>query len=772
MHAARGRLGFYARGTHSLVEPEACPIARPALSALIPALRRAVRESRVPYCEVEAVESADGRVVLSVCCRPVEARYLADLLGRVPGVAGVDAGGGRGRQVRGDVRVRWPTLGPGGAQAFVEQDARGFAQANAGLNPRLVETVLSLAAPQPGERVLELYAGAGNLTVPLAASGAEVTAVEVSRAALSDAATATAGRARTIAGDVGTVAARLAEQGERFDVVVADPPRTGFGPGIAAAIGATATAPGSRVVVCSCDPATMARDCAAIASAGAPPDAPRRVERLVMVDMFPQTRHVEAVARLASRAALLPSLASLAALSALAAIVAAPATATAGNTYTFLIGGRAAGMGGAYVAMSEEPSSAWHNPAGLGFNERSSFDVKANAIFLQSVRAGDLFVTELPSGPLGSDFDTTSIQMVPTSMTMAYKVGAQPAAGSEEPGAPPRLSHTVAFSIFVPQATRFARSVSKDRRDTTGGGIPFDYHQRISLDLDRKRFFIGPSWGMSIGREWAVGASLFFTYGQSLASAAFNLDVKAGDGSFHDFLVFDGAESVLELGLAAAAGVQWRPAAGLRLGLAVRAPGVWIYRGVSGPNVLATAIGPERAFSDEERGGSPWGVGMSTPFTTTLGMAYARPGSFAVAIEGDWAAPYEDPDVDVRRGHLFNARVGAEVHLTPKWILSLGAYTDLSADPEPKDLADVRAHFFGGTAAVTLLAPYLVTGSGPTDRITFSNTLGVKYAYGFGKIGAFEFAPFSPEGVDPLTPATRDASFHELSVLIGSTVQF
>ncbi len=299
LHAMHGRLGFFARGTRSLVEPDACPIARPALSALIPILRRAVRDAGPGQFDVEAVESADGAVVLVARCRPAEANWLADRLSEVPGVAGVDAGSGHARQVRGNVRVRWPTLGPSGAPATVEQDARGFTQANAGLNPRLVATVVDLAAPAPGRRLLELYAGAGNLTVPMAAGGADVTAVEVDVGALADAAATTGGRVRTMAGDVGAVAARLAGSGERFDLVVADPPRTGFGPGIAAGIARLAAGADPRVVICSCDPATLARDTAAITAESATLGTRRRVQRVVVVDMFPQTWHVETVVLLA-----------------------------------------------------------------------------------------------------------------------------------------------------------------------------------------------------------------------------------------------------------------------------------------------------------------------------------------------------------------------------------------------------------------------------------------------------------------------------------------
>ena len=73
------------------------------------------------------------------------------------------------------------------------------------------------------------------------------------------------------------------------DVVVADPPRTGMG---APAARALASLPVARVVLCACDPATLARDLGPFLAAGF------RLDRLVLVDMFPQTFHLETVARL------------------------------------------------------------------------------------------------------------------------------------------------------------------------------------------------------------------------------------------------------------------------------------------------------------------------------------------------------------------------------------------------------------------------------------------------------------------------------------------
>ncbi|RMG43128.1 MAG: 23S rRNA (uracil-5-)-methyltransferase RumA, partial [Acidobacteria bacterium] len=97
-------------------------------------------------------------------------------------------------------------------------------------------------------------------------------------------------RVRFIAGDVGRTLERLLAGGERFDAVVANPPRAGLDRDVPARL--ARLAPG-RLVLVSCHPATLARDLARLAEQGF------RAQAVAAVDMFPQTAHLELVARLA-----------------------------------------------------------------------------------------------------------------------------------------------------------------------------------------------------------------------------------------------------------------------------------------------------------------------------------------------------------------------------------------------------------------------------------------------------------------------------------------
>lgn len=314
-HVGASRIGFFEPGSHDLVPVADCPIAAPEIRRLIPGLQEAVVEARVTGpANLEAVAGADGEVVLVGDGPPGWfPPALPRLLLGLPGVAGVVLHTrGRSWLPMGRTTVPWVVPALDGRDLRVDLDPRGFSQANRGLNQRLVETVVRLAAPGPGEEVLELYAGAGNFTLPLLAAsrGGEpvrVTAVEAGRPALETLKQAVVacgpapeggpGPLTCLPGRTEVVLRRLLDERRRYDLVVADPPRAGMD----RAVRLLPRLGPSRVVLVSCEPATLARDVAWLVEAGYRPDA------LTFVDMFPQTAHVEAVLRLVADPAPVPA---------------------------------------------------------------------------------------------------------------------------------------------------------------------------------------------------------------------------------------------------------------------------------------------------------------------------------------------------------------------------------------------------------------------------------------------------------------------------------
>jgi 23S rRNA (uracil1939-C5)-methyltransferase len=174
----------------------------------------------------------------------------------------------------------------------------GFFQINSWTTPLLLQTALRLAQVQPGERVLDLYCGVGLFALAMARAGAQVLGIEQNRAAVQMArenANRNNLQAEFADGDTALVLWRQAQNKARskrskanVDLVVLDPPRAGAAPCLLEIVRLQPR----RIVYVSCDCATLARDVRFLTAAG------YRLAEIVPLDLFPQTAHVEAVARL------------------------------------------------------------------------------------------------------------------------------------------------------------------------------------------------------------------------------------------------------------------------------------------------------------------------------------------------------------------------------------------------------------------------------------------------------------------------------------------
>lgn len=257
-HIAGGKLGLYALGTQRVIPIASCPQLEPALDEAL----RVVAAATPPDGELMMVRGHQGNIVVSV---EHAWRGAPALIGKA-GIIGVQAG----KDSHGTALVE---IEPG-----LFGSARDFAQASAAGNAMLIELTRA-ALGRGGGRLVELYAGAGNLTRAFAADGWTVAASDVASPPRPTAAQSFS---------VGTADQVLKRITGDVDAVVLDPPRTGAAEAID---GILKLAP-KTIVYVSCDPATLARDAVRLVEAG------YTAERAWPIDLMPQTAHVEIVMRL------------------------------------------------------------------------------------------------------------------------------------------------------------------------------------------------------------------------------------------------------------------------------------------------------------------------------------------------------------------------------------------------------------------------------------------------------------------------------------------
>ena len=309
-------LGYYRHGSHELEAVRECPISSPLINRAIGVLWELGTEA-MQYPSLREVQffanHDDSELLVELfihhATTPVLLKNFAKLLReRMPEIAGVavfasasgavgsksadeDMEDGNLESSRRLSRAGVPYID--GAASLVYQvgshgyrvSAGSFFQTNRFLAAKLVELV---TANRSGRAALDLYAGVGLFTLPLSRHFERITSVEIAQNSYDDlAANAAVPHIQAVHS---TTEDYLNAARGRWDFAIVDPPRAGLGERSAKRLGELGI---PRVAYVSCDPATLARDLVTLLGAG------YKVEEAHLVDLFPQTYHMETVLHLA-----------------------------------------------------------------------------------------------------------------------------------------------------------------------------------------------------------------------------------------------------------------------------------------------------------------------------------------------------------------------------------------------------------------------------------------------------------------------------------------
>ena len=274
-HIENGKVGYRQMRSQKLIPATECPISSPKINEALGKLHRMVKDRRWPrFVTSLEVFTDEVQVQWNVqeATQPVAKHFFEWLAAEIPGTVP----GALEYEVNGDV---------------FSIAGNSFFQVNRSLVGCLADLAIG---EETGAAAWDLYAGAGLFSVPLARKFGKVTAVESGRA--SDDLQRNTRRA-------GVDVEAIRQNSEAFligagdgehaapDFVLADPPRAGLG---ATAVTRLLELAPRKIVIVACDPATLARDLAGL-------KARYEIERLAMVDLFPQTFHIETIVGLVLR---------------------------------------------------------------------------------------------------------------------------------------------------------------------------------------------------------------------------------------------------------------------------------------------------------------------------------------------------------------------------------------------------------------------------------------------------------------------------------------
>lgn len=282
------QMGFRQSGSSDIIDVKQCPILVPQLEALLPDIRACLEslQGLRHLGHVELVQAGNGTLMILRHTAPLSAgdKEKLECFSHSQGLSLFLA---PQSEILESISGESPWYDSNGLR--LSFSPRDFIQVNEGVNQQMVARALEWLDVQPEDRVLDLFCGMGNFTLPLAARAASVVGVEGVSALVEK------GRenARNNALDnVTFFHENLEEDVTRqpwarngFDKILLDPARAGA----AGVMQHIIKLKPARVVYVSCNPATLARDSEALLNAG------YAIQRLAMLDMFPHTGHLESM---------------------------------------------------------------------------------------------------------------------------------------------------------------------------------------------------------------------------------------------------------------------------------------------------------------------------------------------------------------------------------------------------------------------------------------------------------------------------------------------
>jgi 23S rRNA (uracil1939-C5)-methyltransferase len=301
-------LGYYKFSSHELLPVEECPVSSPLINRAIAAFWQMGRARAIPdgIHEIEFFTNADDtQLLIEVSCElgtpSTPVREWADAArATLPEITGIVVckvayQTGSPSATRPATRPAEPKqVAVSGARAVIYKTAEASFQVSAGaffqINRHLINELVEIVCDgHSGERALDLYAGVGLFSTVLSRRFAQVIAVESSQTSHADLVHNSPANVKAVQATTADFL-RSASGTLRPDLVVVDPPRSGLGETVVQSLVGLGA---HRMTYISCDPATVSRDLAGLLSAG------YRMEQVHLVDLFPQTYHLESVFHLA-----------------------------------------------------------------------------------------------------------------------------------------------------------------------------------------------------------------------------------------------------------------------------------------------------------------------------------------------------------------------------------------------------------------------------------------------------------------------------------------
>jgi hypothetical protein len=381
-----------------------------------------------------------------------------------------------------------------------------------------------------------------------------------------------------------------------------------------------------------------------------------------------------------------------------------------------LVGERASGLGGAYTAVSDDPSGCYYNPAGIAFAQGRRLSISVNAYNVSTKTYKDALHKTTGEG---EDWELKSSQLLPNFFGVIHQLG---------PG-------KIGFSYAVVDSyLRDQEQVFNNIRSAISG---VDINRYVlNIDDEDKVYNLGPSYGIKLRDNLSTGITLYLHYRDGKIIRNHLLNLSNGEFDWENYYL-----SWTEYGIRPVIGFMWEPFDKVSLGITFSRTFIFD----SETRVQATKRGPGSlgyGVNDVDFNVIKSSEKRKFPYVTTAGIAYFPSPSLLLSADLSYYTDVED------RKAVLNGAMGIEYYLSPTIALRAGGFTDMANTEKLKSgLTDQPEHIniFGGTLSVT----YFTRNS--------SLTLGGVYSYGSGKAQVISGST-----------AQQDATLSSLTIYIGA----
>ncbi len=385
-----------------------------------------------------------------------------------------------------------------------------------------------------------------------------------------------------------------------------------------------------------------------------------------------------------------------------------PLFADMSNYQNYIVGDRAAGMGGAVVAGSKDIDSAYYNPAGLARVDGSRISLSVSLYGIYRVSVLDALGT-------GKSYRARAFESIPSAFGSVLKLSD---------------NFAVAFSVFTPDQTDYNEQKTFEMYPTrTPGLFQSDY---FSYTIDDDQMWLGPSFGIGLSDRLSLGAGIYGVYESSLLKQSWNYLFTKGDEVVRvSSRVYN--IDYYNYSLLALVGLNYRLTDEIIAGIRVQTPTVNL--GGSGEFLYGVSLGDPDL--DELVHADHMNTANSLPAAFSFGVAYKKPNNFTLEADLTYHLPTsynalkgadhwsgEQVELQVRREPVVNLNLGGEYYVHENYPVRAGFFTNFASSPDPSvdNITNLnQVDMYGITASI-----------GNESEHTTLN-LGFNYTWGSGK---------------------------------------